>query len=150
MTKLPKTQPTERACGSCHFGGPHSQVVMENGVHYAKVSCGKCGLFMGWLPKPDSDPTKYKRQNQHRDLVAAYGRGFCEMCLRRQESLPKGQTLEAQHVMEHQDGGSPERENIWILCTPCHRMVHWLRYYHGGDASKLIAKVAAGATEWMQ
>lgn len=120
-------------CRHCKDAGPHKIELMQNSIHHAKLSCGSCGRMLRWLPKPDSDPTKYKRPTAHRDLVADYSRGFCEMCLVPKAQLPKGQTLEAQHVIEFQDGGSNERENIWILCTGCHRFVHWVRTYHGGN-----------------
>jgi predicted HNH restriction endonuclease len=83
--------------------------------------------MLRWLTKPDSDPTKYKRPTQHLNLVA----DICEMCMRTLNEFPKGTTLEAHHVMEFKDDGSNARENIWIICTACHRMIHWIRTYHG-------------------
>lgn len=127
-------EPFYKTCTSCGDAGPHKFVMMDTGVLYAKYVCGECSRWITWVQKPDSDPTKYKRPNQHRDLVKEFSRGFCEMCLCRSSELPKGQTLEAQHVLEYAEhNGSSERENIWILCTGCHRMVHWIRTYHGGD-----------------
>lgn len=120
-------------CRFCDHDGPQVVRLVETGVHYAQVKCRLCGQFLKWLPKPDNDKSKYRRPPQHRDLVLAYGRGFCEMCLRKQADLPKGQTLEAQHVVEYQNGGTSDRENLWIICTACHKLVHWVRYWHGGD-----------------
>lgn len=121
----------QEKCRHCGYEGIQTVTITETGVHYANVRCAKCARQLRWLPKPDSDPTKYRRPTQHRDLVTAYSSGFCEMCLRSQAELPKGQTLEAQHVREFKDGGSNKRENIWIICTGCHRLVHWVRTYHG-------------------
>ncbi len=118
-------------CRHCGYEGPHTVTPATTGVHHAKVCCAACRRMLRWLPKPDSDPTKYRRPQQHRDLVNAYGEGFCEMCLRSSAELPKGQTLEAQHVREYQHGGENSRENIWIVCTACHRMIHHIRTYHG-------------------
>lgn len=115
---------------ACKFHGAMRVILSTGGVHYARVECPTCNGFQRWLPKPESDPTKYRRPNSHRDLVKAFSKGYCELCLRKKENLPKGQTIEAQHVLEFQDGGSSERENIWILCTACHRLVHWVRTYH--------------------
>lgn len=128
-------------CRNCGHEGPHVIQVQTTGVHYAKVECSRCRRFVRWLSKPDSDPTKYRRQNAHKDLVAKYGDGFCEMCLRESDELPKGQTLEAQHVIEYQDGGTEKRENIWIVCTACHRWIHWIRTYHGHNTIKLKNQV---------
>lgn len=127
------SEPIYETCRHCQDAGPHRVEVMQTGVHYAKVACGSCGRMLRWLSKPDSDPTKYKRPTKHTNLVADYSRGYCEMCLRKVAELPKGQTLEAQHVIEFANGGSNERDNIWIICTACHRIVHWIRTYHGAD-----------------
>lgn len=137
-------------CRHCASMGPHPITLVSNGVHYAKVNCVECKRQLRWLPKPDSDPTKYRRPTQHQNLVSDYGRGFCEMCLRKKEDLPKGNTLEAQHVVEFQDGGSNERTNIWILCTACHRMVHWVRTYHGGDYRDLVQNLVEGFDPWKE
>jgi len=116
-------------CRYCSHDGPHRVTVATSGVHHSKAECGKCGRFLRWFKKPEDDPTKYRRPQQHQNLVSSYGQGFCEMCLRSVDELPKGQTLEAQHVREYQDGGSSNRENIWIICTACHRLIHWVRTY---------------------
>lgn len=121
---------SNRPCPHCKTAGPHPMKLRPAGLHYADVRCAKCnGHF--FEPKPDGDPTKYKRPASHTDLVKKFSRGFCEMCLKKLEELPKGQTLEAQHVVEFQDGGPSERENIWIVCTGCHKLIHWQRTYHG-------------------
>lgn len=110
-----------RRCGSVDL----AQTVMEHGQHYARLDCNACGCFVKWLPKPDAD--KIKRPAAHRNLVHAYSNGYCEMCLRREADLPKNETLEAQHIREYADGGSQERNNIWIVCTGCHKLIHWRR-----------------------
>lgn len=130
-------------CPKCGHDGPHVVVLETQSVHHARETCAKCLAFVRWIAKPSDDPTKYKRPQKHRNLVAEYSRGFCEMCLRLEDDLPKGQTMEAQHVIEFQDGGSEKRENIWIVCTACHRMIHWLRTYHGRN-NITLANQASG------
>ena len=95
--------------------------------HYAKGTCPEC-RYVWWLPKPDDDPTKYKRRKKSTNL--AFG-DVCQMCLRSREELPKNTTLEGHHVIEHQDGGKDDTSNIWTLCSACHQLVHWQRTYHG-------------------
>lgn len=133
--------PANDPCRFCSTAGPHQEVIEAGGVHYGKWLCVKCGRNLGWIPKPDSDPTKYKRPKSHTDLVSAYSRGFCELCLRKKEDLAKGQTLEAQHVIEYQDGGTSDRSNIWIVCTACHKLIHWQRTYHGENNVQHISTV---------
>ena len=97
--------------------------------HWGELICGYCAHHFYWLPKPESEKTK--RPASHRDLVHKYSDGFCELCLLRPEQLPPGQTLEAHHIIEVQDGGSADRENIWIVCTKCARLIHWMRTHAG-------------------
>lgn len=121
---------TMQSCPHCKSAGPHKMKLRTKGVHYADAWCSACERHW-FASKPDSDPTKYRRPSSHKDLVGKYGKGFCEMCLRDEADLPKGTTLEAQHVNEFKDGGDNTRENIWIVCTACHKLIHWVRTYHG-------------------
>ncbi len=100
---------------------------MESGPHWAKETCTACRRFLRWLPKPDREKTK--REAKHVDLVRKHGRGFCELCLIRESHLPQPQTLEAHHVIEYANGGDADRENILIVCTACHALIHWRRTY---------------------
>ncbi len=93
--------------------------------HHAKEMCGDCGAYQRWLPKPDSE--KARRPAAHRDLVRKYSEGYCELCLIAEDNLPAEQTLEGHHIIEHQDGGGEGRENIQIVCTKCHKLIHWNR-----------------------
>lgn len=93
--------------------------------HYGREDCADCGRFIRWVPKPEGD--RVRRPSAHRGLVHKFSRGFCEMCLRKENELPDGQTLEAQHVEEFSGGGEPKRENIWIICTACHKLIHCIR-----------------------
>jgi 5-methylcytosine-specific restriction endonuclease McrA len=102
--------------------------VMSQGVHYAKLSCNSCRRFIEWLPKPENK-NKIRREKSNTELVAEHGRGYCELCGILQKRIPKGEALEAHHVIEYQQGGDRERENIWIICTRCHKLIHWERTY---------------------
>ena len=130
-------------CPTCGYEGHATETLRETGVHYSDLSCPACNRHLGFGKKPESDPTKYKRPKSHQQLVKKYSRGFCEMCLAKEDQLPKGQTLEANHVIEYTNGGEPTRDNIWIVCTACHRLIHWRRYYN------IVEKVAEATTRWM-
>lgn len=130
-------------CRFCGHEGYVHVVAMDSGPHYAKAYCQACERFLGWISKPDSD--KSRRPAAHRELVAKYGdrlhrlygdrlpvelgERFCELCLRNESKLPKNQTLEAHHIIEYQDGGTNDSEAIQIVCTRCHKLIHWLRTY---------------------
>ena len=95
--------------------------------HYGKVYCKNCNHFDRWVPKPDSDPTKYRRKKNTTNLAR---HKYCQMCLRYKEDLPDNQTLEGHHVIPVKYGGSNDKSNVWTLCTGCHRLVEWMRTYH--------------------
>lgn len=120
-------------CRYCGAPAPHRIELTPHLPHYAKVTCAAagCGKILGWLPKPDDDPTKYRRPNEHRELVARFGNGYCELCLRTEVELKGRQGLVGHHVIPFHEDGDPKRENVWILCTACHRLVEWMRTYHG-------------------
>jgi hypothetical protein len=102
--------------------------------HYAKIVCDHCdGAFVQWGAHPEVDKARWP--SEHRKLVQAArreGRTRCEMCLRHESDLPGTQSLMAHHVDEYQVQGEADLDsNVWILCTACHRLVHWARTYFG-------------------
>lgn len=133
-------------CNRCERETLSRVVLTPDLPHYGKLVCDMCGCWRRWLPKPDTDPTKHRRTKQHTDLVRQFSKGYCEMCLMTAGELDDGRVLEAHHVLEYQTGGDPSRENIWILCTGCHKLVHWMRTYVGKNEplTGLIDEVARG------
>lgn len=101
--------------------------------HFGREDCEHCGRFVRWVPKPEAD--RVRRPSAHRNLVKKFSKGFCEMCLTPENELPLGQTLEAQHVQEFAEGGDETRENIWIICTACHKLIHCIRTHFTRRAS---------------
>jgi 5-methylcytosine-specific restriction endonuclease McrA len=98
---------------------------LPKGPHIG-LYCSTCGKFLKWQPQNND-----KRKSSHKDLVNKYSGGYCECCLRSKDSLPIPQTLEAHHVKPYQHEGDSTRENIWILCTQCHKLIEHLRTYLG-------------------
>lgn len=99
----------------------------EAGVH-VKAICNHCKIWIKNLPQSDGNN---KRPGKHTDLVKKYSKGYCELCLRTKESLPRKQTLEAHHVIPYKCGGEAEESNVWIVCTCCHRQIEHYRTYLG-------------------
>jgi 5-methylcytosine-specific restriction endonuclease McrA len=118
-------------CRKCGSTNTHSALT-EKGPHFARIDCLDCKTTT-WQPKPDDDPTKYKRPAKHQHLVDKFSRGFCELCLRSEIELRKQDSLTGHHVIEYQHGGTDDRENVWIVCTACHRLITWTRTYHGNN-----------------
>jgi hypothetical protein len=99
-------------------------VLLEDGMHWGKDQCAVCGAYKRWIPKPDDGR---KREKASTSLAVKYGIEHCEMCLRRKDELPPPRVIFGHHVIEHQDGGSNERSNIWGLCKHCHELVALVR-----------------------
>ena len=59
------------------------------------------------------------------------------MCLREKEFLGKGQ-LEVHHVKEISNGGQDTPDNIWVLCTSCHRELHHRRVYFNSHMTQFF------------
>ena len=113
--------------------GPH------RGGHWARGECPKCGAFIKWISKPDDLKNAKRSRKGQAELIRKFSRGWCEACRRSKDQLPKPETLEAHHVIPVRDHGDDTRENIWIVCTPCHRLIEhyrtYLGHYHSGDAA---------------
>ncbi len=132
-------------CPHCKSGDYLRHVLVVDGPHYAKLVCDDCDeRFITWIPKPD--PLKTKRPAKHRRIVSTFkaeGVDYCQMCLRHESELPGTQVLEGHHVIEFTDGGTAERLNTWLLCTPCHSFVHhqrtYLGHYHRRDEGEAAA-----------
>ena len=132
----------DRTCPMC--SDQVAEVVMEvipyhgeKGPHYGFYKCPNCGheLRNVYAPKPQSDPTKYRRPKSTTSLARTT---YCELCLRHKRVLPSMQTLEGHHVIPCKYDGANTIDNIWTLCTGCHRLVEYMRKYHGGDPSELF------------
>ena len=136
-----------RRCQNCQeMVTPLPAELCQSGPHYQVQRCPMCEYHMGFLPKPETDATKYRRPSAHRELVEKFGHGFCEMCELKVEELPKGDSLQGHHVREFAEEGEATRENIWILCTACHRLVSYQRRYRRDairDTRKAVADVVS-------
>lgn len=135
-----------RDCKTCGYANGRAQIEEGPfGPHFARAVCHACGAHWDWVTKPDAD--KFRRPASHRRLVEKYGRGFCELCLKRQDDMHAGHSLVGHHLIEFQDGGDDSRENTWILCTGCHRLVHWVRTYLTGRSEPADMAESEDATE---
>lgn len=84
-----------------------------------RIECGLCHKFYFWLPKLKN---KDKRPSSSTGLA---DNTFCQCCRK------SGVNLIGHHVIEEQEGGSSEPDNIWTVCEPCHQIIHALRRVAG-------------------
>lgn len=110
---------TDGKCGTCR--GELRLTLTAALTHYGRYDCDTCG-FQGWAPKPQDDPTKYQRPKGTTGLA---DKDYCEVCLKKEV------VLHGHHVIPVKKGGSDEAENIWTVCTACHRLIEWTRTYYG-------------------
>lgn len=132
-----------RKCKHCGDEGPHPVHIEERGPHYARALCWECSRFVDFVKKPENEDAKGRRPSSHQDLVAKFGRGYCEMCGIMADDAPRGFEFQAHHVVPYHVGGESTRENIWILCTPCHDTVEVRREY-----AKQMLTLAGKFTAW--
>jgi 5-methylcytosine-specific restriction endonuclease McrA len=84
-----------------------------------------------WISKPAD--LKTPRRKVNRDLfklVPEQMRNYCWTCLRTRallKSLQPMVPLEAHHIIEVQNGGVDECDNIQIVCKECHSGIHRTR-----------------------
>lgn len=87
-------------------------------VHEAELRCRHCEGFLGWQKKERNNgrrgPTKYKAE----DLGVAY----CQMCRLERPALGDNETLDVHHL--DGDPNNNARENLFVICTSCHKLVH--------------------------
>lgn len=127
--KVPNEIFTSKQCRNCGLVEPVTYGEV-NDVHGFKLHCPHCGSYVGWggltqAVKNGNGERVRSSQWTAKRLNAVH----CEMCQRRKDFLGKGERLEVHHVIQIDQGGEDTPDNIWILCTACHRIVHHQRTY---------------------
>lgn len=118
-------------CNRCgYLNGLAEFILTPQLKHFGKLVCSNCGAHWKWVGKPESDASKYRRPKKHKELVKQFSKGYCEMCLTAETDFTDNQTLEGHHVIPYQVGGSSEKDNVWIICTRCHRQIELIRTYN--------------------
>lgn len=118
----------ERWCKNCDEQVVYLRIPRTDN-HVADYRCPRCNMHLGFEGKLENASSK-RRPAGHRELVAKYGNGICEMCLRTTSQVKPG-FLNAHHVIAFADGGTNDRSNVWIVCDQCHLVIHTARKYVG-------------------
>jgi len=94
----------------------------KKGQYWVHCKCDKGA----WKPLQGSK----NRSAANKKLVKKYGRGFCELCLVKEINLNRvNHDLEGHHLIPHEWTADSRRENVWIVCKPCHKLIEHLRDY---------------------
>ena len=111
-------------CRKCGFLCP---VTLRPGTpHYGEIRCPLHGH--DWVPKPKEKKVPKKRANLSlRKHIPKPFNFFCEICLREESflrNLSPPLYFQVHHVIEHQNGGEDITENLSLVCSECHELIH--------------------------
>jgi len=112
-------------CSDCSVDVDPVETILTEGPHYSKLSCPACGKYLAFGKKPANEGKRGKNKHTPESL----GISHCEMCKRPGDRLGSRGVLEVHHVAEVQDGGADIPDNIWVVCTSCHKLIHHQRTY---------------------
>lgn len=117
---FPETYP----CRKC--GGPCPITLRPDTLHYGEIRCPLHGH--SWVPKPRESKVPRKRANLSlRKLIPKSLDSVCEICSREEhllKSLSPPVYFQVHHVVEHQHGGEDITENLRLVCSECHELIH--------------------------
>lgn len=119
-------------CPECGYIDVPAVIETNNGTTTIyKATCKECGKYIKFLPKSLFEGAKKTNGKRRKSVWTALvlGVDYCEFCGRPIYRLGKNEKLESHHKEPIEHGGTDTKENILILCTPCHRMAHFLRTY---------------------
>ncbi len=123
-----KTQMEQRDllyCRNCEKEVPYEIDYIPIGPHSGKIKCSVCGQFLGWKKKDKN----LDKRSPNKVKPSDYDINFCQLCLRKKEHLGFLETFDIHHVWPIEDEGQDIKENTWLLCTHCHKLVHHTRTY---------------------
>ena len=118
-------EPVRRYCGECGADVEVVEKILGEGPHYSKIECAECGKYLAFGKKPANEGKRGKNKHTPESLSISH----CQMCQRDENRLGSRGVLEVHHVEEIQDGGADIPENIWVICTSCHKLIHHQRTY---------------------
>jgi 5-methylcytosine-specific restriction endonuclease McrA len=112
-------------CPQCHdvYETPFFTLTPEL-KHYGKYTCPCCDKFIKWVGKPEHEG---HRRKTSKFSLEDLGVDCCEFCRRPRAMLGHNQALEIHH--KDHSAENDVRENLLVLCTPCHKQAHFLKTY---------------------
>lgn len=111
-------------CPVCNY--PCEVTLRPDTPHYGEIRCPDHGHY--WVPKPNSEKRAKRKSNlKLRKSIPEGYNSFCELCMRSESlfgKLKPSLSLEVHHVIEVQELGSDGPENLRLLCSECHELIH--------------------------
>ena len=110
----------------CRFCKSECLQIYENVTppHYGEAYCPFCQRHSHWIKNPDKTN---RRQSgvKLRKLIPNSLQNTCEICLRTKSELNNlNLSFEVHHVIPVDQQGSDEAENLRLVCSQCHELIH--------------------------
>jgi len=116
---------TKKLCEKC---GKECSIVpprKPSSPHYAEYRCIACDQFNGFVQKPDNLKNKRKSNLKLKKQIPKHLQNNCEICLRKIDLIKQLKlVMEVHHVIEVQDGGTDDTNNLRYVCYQCHQLIH--------------------------
>jgi len=117
-------------CRQCGYKGKPEPTGKINDIHGYALQCPICNRFWGWSGRKKV----LHDENGNRKISSIWtakrlGIEYCQMCLRNKKQLGDAEQLEVHHVMPASEQGNDDPDNIWVICTACHKYIHHIRTY---------------------
>ena len=126
-------------CPTCGAVGKPYTDGQSHAAHGYKLFCSSCRRWLGWSGKTKQIRTEEgERKASSQWSAKRLGITQCQSCLRTLERLGDNEALEVHHVVPIKDGGQDKLENIWVVCTTCHKEIHHRRVYFNGHMEKFF------------
>lgn len=104
--------------------------------HAGELRCPVCDCHLKWQPKPQNE----NKRDRNKHTPASLGIDFCQLCMRPKDRLGKHEVLLPHHIIEVQYGGIDDPENIWVVCSACHALIHHQRTYLNSHTAQVWEK----------
>ncbi|MBH20936.1 MAG: hypothetical protein CML98_04090 [Rhodobiaceae bacterium] len=113
-----------KKCGKECFSVPPRKTPSP---HYAEYRCSDltCDDFNGFVQKPDSSKNNRKSNLKLKKQIPEHLQNNCEICLRKIELIKQlNLVMQVHHVIEVQNGGTDDSNNLRYVCYQCHQLIH--------------------------
>ena len=123
-------------CSRCGDNQETFVTLLPEGKHYAKRNCCRCGGYIAFVKKPENE----KKRSKNKFTASDMGIDFCQLCLRQITRLGDRGVLEVHHVEEIHNGGEDTKDNAWVVCSSCHRLIHHQRTYLNEHTKNMVSE----------
>ena len=131
-------------CHHCGYEGKPEATGKVDPQHGYALGCAQCKGWLGWSGKSKAlKDAEGKRVEASIWTAKRLKIEECQYCRRPKECLGDRERLEVHHVVPVEDDGPDSPENIWVVCTSCHKEIHHRRIYFNSHMAKFFLAYTA-------